>query len=456
VVTDPTADRTVTFQDADGTVALLSDITTLDSDLQAQITANDGDVTTLQAADVTLQNQITGNDGDITALQGADVTLQNQITANDGDIATLQAADVTHQSQITANDGDITNLQAADVTLQNQITANDGDITTLQTDVATAQTAADAAQSDVDGFDDALKNLTADEIGQLENLDSTTVSATQWGYLGSTDQATATSDSVRFAEIASDGGVAFEGTTADDFETSLVVTDPTADRTVTFQDADGTVALLSDISTLDSDLQAQITTNVGDITTLEAADVTLQNQITGNDGDITALQGADVTLQNQITANDGDITTLQAADVTLQNQITANDSDISTLTSRTLTAGTGLTGGGDLSANRSFAIANGGVGTTQLADDAVTDLKVVDALTVSGGTIDNSPIGANTPSSIAATTLVASTSVQLPDEGASPSAAVGMIRYNSAGYLEFYHEVSTGVFAWVPVNSYAP
>lgn len=34
--------------------------------------------------------------------------------------------------------------------------------------------------------------------------------------------------------------------------------------------------------------------------------------------------------------------------------------------SRTLTAGTGLTGGGDLSANRVFAIANGGVGASQL------------------------------------------------------------------------------------------
>ena len=34
--------------------------------------------------------------------------------------------------------------------------------------------------------------------------------------------------------------------------------------------------------------------------------------------------------------------------------------------SRTLTAGTGLVGGGDLSANRVFAIANGGVGATQL------------------------------------------------------------------------------------------
>ena len=40
--------------------------------------------------------------------------------------------------------------------------------------------------------------------------------------------------------------ISFEGATDNDFETVLTVVDPTADRTVTFQDATGTVALTSD------------------------------------------------------------------------------------------------------------------------------------------------------------------------------------------------------------------
>jgi hypothetical protein len=44
------------------------------------------------------------------------------------------------------------------------------------------------------------------------------------------------------------GNIIFEGATANDFETTLAVTDPTADRTITFPDAGGTVALTSDIS----------------------------------------------------------------------------------------------------------------------------------------------------------------------------------------------------------------
>ena len=45
--------------------------------------------------------------------------------------------------------------------------------------------------------------------------------------------------------------ITFEGTTADAHETTLTVTDPTADRTITLPNASGTVALTSDISSSD-------------------------------------------------------------------------------------------------------------------------------------------------------------------------------------------------------------
>ena len=41
--------------------------------------------------------------------------------------------------------------------------------------------------------------------------------------------------------------IVYEGSTADDFETTLAVTDPTADRTITFPDKTGTVAVTSDL-----------------------------------------------------------------------------------------------------------------------------------------------------------------------------------------------------------------
>jgi hypothetical protein len=46
-------------------------------------------------------------------------------------------------------------------------------------------------------------------------------------------------------EIGSAGSLVFEGSTADGFETTLAVTDPTADNTITLPNSSGTVPLLS-------------------------------------------------------------------------------------------------------------------------------------------------------------------------------------------------------------------
>jgi hypothetical protein len=49
-------------------------------------------------------------------------------------------------------------------------------------------------------------------------------------------------------DIELKGNLIFEGATADAYETTLAITDPTADRTITFPNATGTVALTSALS----------------------------------------------------------------------------------------------------------------------------------------------------------------------------------------------------------------
>ena len=56
-----------------------------------------------------------------------------------------------------------------------------------------------------------------------------------------------------------DSSIIFEGSTADANETTLTVTNPTADRTITFPDATGTVALLSQV------INNTLTSTTGDI-----------------------------------------------------------------------------------------------------------------------------------------------------------------------------------------------
>jgi len=99
------------------------------------------------------------------------------------------------------------------------------------------------------GIDDsvvALKSYVDSQVGGLEN--------------------TVTSDYVLIADVGNAGGPAkldvdgnllipkssiiLEGSSADDYETTLTITNPTADRTITFPNASGTVALTSDIDAL--------------------------------------------------------------------------------------------------------------------------------------------------------------------------------------------------------------
>ena len=58
-----------------------------------------------------------------------------------------------------------------------------------------------------------------------------------------------TTTTIESTTIAAQTSLTFEGATADDFETTLTLVDPTADRTITLPNNTGTVALTSDLST---------------------------------------------------------------------------------------------------------------------------------------------------------------------------------------------------------------
>ena len=73
----------------------------------------------------------------------------------------------------------------------------------------------------------------------LSSLTSTTLVGTTL-ISGSADAA----NSIKIAS----GNIVFEGSSANNFETTLTVTNPTADRTITFPDAAGTVVLLGSLS----------------------------------------------------------------------------------------------------------------------------------------------------------------------------------------------------------------
>ena len=95
-------------------------------------------------------------------------------------------------------------------------------------------------------------NGTAEDIGDITGITGASgiiASATDVveGITAlNTDLTTISTDN----HIFSGGSIIFEGATDDGFETTLAVTDPTADRTITLPNATGTVSLITATETL--------------------------------------------------------------------------------------------------------------------------------------------------------------------------------------------------------------
>jgi hypothetical protein len=86
-------------------------------------------------------------------------------------------------------------------------------------------------------------------------------------------------------EIGTAGSLTFEGSTADAYETLLTVVDPTADRTITFPDATGTVITTGDTGTVTSTMIANGTIVDADVNASAAiAGSKLQAATTSNAG----------------------------------------------------------------------------------------------------------------------------------------------------------------------------
>jgi hypothetical protein len=74
-------------------------------------------------------------------------------------------------------------------------------------------------------------------------------------------------------ELKAGTDIIFEGSTANDFETTLTVTDPTADRNITLPDSTGTVALTSDLTSYITASSTDTLTNK----TIDASSNTISN-----------------------------------------------------------------------------------------------------------------------------------------------------------------------------------
>lgn len=193
--------------------------------------------------------------------------------------------------------------------------------------------------------------------------------------------------------------ITFEGSTANAFETVVQVTDPTADNTITLPDASGTVALTSDITSLQNALDTDL---VSEATNLYFTDERAQDAVGNSLGsglsynDSTgAISVNTSTIQARVAdVSDTEIGYLNGVTSAIQTQIDAK----APLNSPTFTGTVVLP---DNTISQSM-LGDDSVGTNEIGGLAVTTAKIAD-LNVTEGKIAD---GAVTSAKIANDTIV--------------------------------------------------
>ena len=280
-VTDPTADRTITLPNVDGTV-----------------------ITTGNLSDIT-------NIGVFTST----ITMEGS-TANDFEL-TLSAGDPTADRTITFPDSTGTVALTSDITVtaSSTNTFSNKSISLGSNTVTSTLAELNTAISDAD-----VATLAGTETLTNKTLTTPTIN-------GPTITATGQTPTIHGIYLPAPHNIIFEGTTANDFETTLEAGEPTGDRTITLPDASGTVALVANVAALSG------ATFTGAVS---GTDLTLSGNLTVN-GTTTNINStnlvvedknivlADVTSPTDTTADGGGITLKGATDKTF-NWVDATDS----------------------------------------------------------------------------------------------------------------------------------
>ena len=124
-------------------------------------------------------------------------------------------------------------------------------------------------------------------------------------------------------EIGSTGSLTFEGSTADGFETTLAVTNPTADRTITLPNVSGTVVTTGDTGSVTSTMLADGTIIDADISA--TAEIAVSKLANGTANQVIVTDGTNVswsdnlTLAGDLTVN-GTTTTINTQDLLVKDK----------------------------------------------------------------------------------------------------------------------------------------
>ena len=201
-ITDPTADRTITFPDATGTVSTTT----------ATETLTNKTLTSPTMTSPVLNTAVSGS-----AFLDEDTLSSNSATK----LASQQSIKAYVDAQIT--------LEDLDVTTDSGTIAIDLDSETLTIAGGTGLASSGSSNTVTLAIDNTVATLTGSQTLTNKTLTSPTINSPTITNVTATNL------------TLTDASIIFEGATADAHETTLTVVDPTADRTVTIPNETGTL-----------------------------------------------------------------------------------------------------------------------------------------------------------------------------------------------------------------------
>ena len=241
--------------------------------------------------------------------------------------------------------------------------------------------------------------------------------------VGTTDSQTLSAKILSGAVIAS-GGIDFEGTTTDAFNTTLTVTDPTANRTITLPNATGTVTLDGVASTLTSKTLSSATL----ATDLAAGGFKVTGLATPSANTDAATKAyVDTQVSNLVDAAPGALDTLNELAAAINDDASFSTTVTNSIATKVAKAGDSMTGALSMGNNKITDL-----GSPSASTDAVPKSYIDTVFGSTSSAETSATSAANSAIAAASSATAASTSATSAANSASAASTSATSASNSA------------------------